>query len=102
MEHIGLPEAEDVRAGVIAYKIAAHAADIAKGIPNARKQDDAISEARANFDWDKQFELALDPEMARSMRQRSLKAQKQPEHKGGQFCTMCGPKLCSMRVSKEL
>ena len=102
MEHIGLPEADDVRAGVIAYKIAAHAADIAKGIPNARKQDDAISEARANFDWNKQFELALDPEMARSMRKKSLKAQNQPEHQGGQFCTMCGPKLCSMRVSKDI
>ena len=102
MEHIGLPEPEHVRAGVIAYKIAAHAADIAKGIPNARQLDDQISEARADFDWDKQFELALDPEMARSMRQQSLKTQNQPNQHGGQFCTMCGPKLCSMRVSKEI
>jgi phosphomethylpyrimidine synthase len=102
MEHIGLPEPEHVRAGVIAYKIAAHAADIAKGIPNARQQDDKISEARANFDWNKQFDLALDPEMARTMRQKSLKTQNHPEQQGGQFCTMCGPKLCSMRVSREI
>ncbi|MFA6723908.1 MAG: phosphomethylpyrimidine synthase ThiC [Lentisphaeria bacterium] len=101
MEHIGLPEAEDVRDGVIAYKIAAHAADIAKNIPGAQSRDDRISEARADFDWEQQFDLALDPEKAREMRKRALRHQENPAPQA-QFCTMCGPKLCSMRVSKEL
>ncbi len=102
-EHLGLPNAADVRAGVIAYKIAAHAADIAKGIPHARDRDDAISQARADFDWEKQFELALDPDKARELRAESLQerslAQSAP---GEKFCTMCGPKLCSMQVSREI
>lgn len=103
-EHIGLPDEADVRAGVIAYKIAAHAADIAKGIPHARDLDDAISNARADFDWEKQFDLALDPEMARSMRAECLKERNQnaDHHPGDKFCTMCGPKFCSMKISKEL
>lgn len=101
MEHIGLPDEEDVRAGVIAYKIAAHAADIAKGIPGARERDDRISEARADFDWEGQFDLALDPDKAREMRERSLRQQK--EYKTNkEYCTMCGPNLCSMKVSKEI
>lgn len=103
-EHIGLPNAADVRAGVIAYKIAAHAADIAKGIPHARDLDDAISDARADFDWDKQFALALDPDMARALRQECLREETTPaiNHPGERFCTMCGPKFCSMRISRKL
>jgi len=105
-EHLGLPNADDVRQGVIAYKIAAHAADIAKGVPQAQAQDDAISQARADFDWEKQFELALDPAQARKLRAESLVERSEPAHNpntnGEHFCTMCGPKLCSMRVSKEL
>ncbi len=102
-EHLGLPNADDVRTGVIAYKIAAHAADIAKGIPHARDRDDAISQARADFDWDKQFELALDPDKARELRAEALQERSLPsEGQGEKFCTMCGPKLCSIRVSREL
>lgn len=102
-EHLGLPNAADVRAGVIAYKIAAHAADIAKGIPHVQDQDDAISEARAQFDWEKQFELALDPDKARELRAESLQERNLPASAPGEkFCTMCGPKLCSMRVSRDI
>ncbi|MEA4861962.1 MAG: phosphomethylpyrimidine synthase ThiC [Victivallaceae bacterium] len=103
-EHLGLPNARDVRDGVVAYKIAAHAADIAKGIPGARERDDAISDARAEFDWDKQLELAIDPERARELRNEALSERKMQESNGSgeRFCTMCGPKFCSMRVSKEL
>jgi len=104
-EHLGLPNARDVRDGVIAYKIAAHAADIAKGIPGARERDDAISDARAGFDWEKQLDLALDPERARELRNEALSERKMQETgngSGDHFCTMCGPKFCSMRVSKEL
>ena len=103
-EHIGLPNAEDVHQGVIAYKIAAHVADIAKHIPNAMAQDNAISDARADFDWNRQFELALDPEKARAMREEALRERNNDgsttnhEH----FCTMCGAKFCSLRVSKDI
>lgn len=102
-EHIGLPNLEDVQQGVIAYKIAAHAADIARRLPHARDVDDAISDARAEFDWKKQFDLAMDPETARRMRRESLQA----AHKTGQcgdekFCSMCGPKFCSIRNSQEM
>lgn len=103
-EHLGLPNAEDVRNGVIAYKIAAHAADIALKRPHARDRDDAISRARANFDWDEQFNLALDPDRARELRAEALaEADKPADHdRHAQYCTMCGPDFCSMRISKDL
>jgi len=98
-EHLGLPDLEDVRAGIIAYKIAAHAADIARHRPGARDRDDALSRARYAFDWKKQFELSLDPELARSMHDETLSA----EHfKTAEFCSMCGPKFCSMRIHTHL
>lgn len=104
-EHLGLPNAEDVRNGVIAYKIAAHAADIALKRPKARERDDAISNARINFDWEKQFELALDPDRAREFRKEALDEQEKPHADGIEetdFCTMCGPKYCSMKISSEI
>ncbi|MDR0932564.1 MAG: phosphomethylpyrimidine synthase ThiC [Victivallales bacterium] len=104
-EHLGLPNARDVRDGVIAYKIAAHAADVALGKPGARDRDDAISQARANFDWDRQFELALDPAKAREFRAAALAERDlPPDHGKGDenFCTMCGPNFCSIRISKNL
>jgi phosphomethylpyrimidine synthase len=98
-EHLGLPEVEDVRQGIIAYKIAAHAADIARGRPGARDRDDALSRARFAFDWEKQFALSLDPERARAMHDETL-----PDEyfKSAEFCSMCGPKFCSMRISQEV
>ena len=103
-EHLGLPNAEDVRNGVIAYKIAAHAADVALGRPHARDRDDAISQARADFDWEKQFELALDPDRAREFRNEALKESgKEMDHeKRAQYCTMCGVDFCAVRISKEI
>ncbi|MCF6176707.1 MAG: phosphomethylpyrimidine synthase ThiC [Victivallaceae bacterium] len=105
-EHLGLPNAEDVRNGVIAYKIAAHAADVALKKPGARKRDDEISQARAKFDWEKQFDLSLDPERARSMRAEALaetnSEEQAKEGETGNYCTMCGPDFCSMRISSEL
>lgn len=103
-EHLGLPNAQDVRNGVIAYKIAAHAADIALKRPHARDRDDAISDARANFDWERQFELALDPERARQLRQEAVSEQleKNPEAAHTPYCTMCGPDFCSIRISRDL
>ena len=104
-EHLGLPNARDVRDGVIAYKIAAHAADVALGRPGARDRDDAISRARADFDWERQFELALDPEKARELRAEALAERDLPAdhgHGDERFCTMCGPNFCSIRISKEL
>lgn len=98
-EHLGLPNADDVRQGVIAYKIAAHASDIARHRPGARDRDDALSRARFNFDWNKQFELALDPERARSMHDETLP---QDVFKAAKFCSMCGPKFCSMRITQDL
>ena len=98
-EHLGLPDTEDVRQGVIAYKIAAHASDIARHRPGARDRDDAISKARFDFDWRKQFELSLDPETARKMHDETLP---QEIFKDAEFCSMCGPKFCSMKVSKEV
>ena len=98
-EHLGLPNCQDVREGVIAYKIAAHAADVARGRAGARDRDDALSRARFRFDWDEQFRLALDPERARAYHDETLPA----EHfKSAEFCSMCGPKFCSMRLSREL
>ena len=98
-EHLGLPNADDVRQGIIAYKIAAHAADIARHRPGARDRDDALSYARFLFDWNKQFELSLDPETARGMHDETL-----PDDffKEAKFCSMCGPKFCSMNVTQVL
>jgi phosphomethylpyrimidine synthase len=97
-EHLGLPNAEDVRNGLIAYKIAAHAADIARHRPGARDRDDELSRARYNFDWNKQFELSLDPERAKEYHDETL-----PEevYKQAEFCSMCGPKFCPMQTKIE-
>ncbi len=104
MEHLGLPDTEDVRNGVVAFKIAAHAADVALKKPNARDQDDRISAARIAFDWEKQFENAIDPERAREYRRKALNSQKKQHGKSAsdKFCTMCGPKYCSMKISGEI
>jgi phosphomethylpyrimidine synthase len=98
-EHLGLPNKEDVKQGLIAYKIAAHAADVARHRPGARAWDDALSKARFEFDWERQFELSLDPETARAMHDETL-----PEegYKEAKFCSMCGPNFCSMNISEEL
>jgi phosphomethylpyrimidine synthase len=98
-EHLGLPNEKDVRDGIIAYKIAAHAADIARHRPGARDRDDAISHARYTFDWNKQFALSLDPETARAMHDETL-----PDdyYKDAAFCSMCGPKFCSMNYSSKV
>jgi phosphomethylpyrimidine synthase len=98
-EHLGLPNKDDVRQGVIAYKIAAHAADIARGRKNVRRRDDELSKARFEFDWNRQFELSLDPETARAMHDESLP---QEVFKSAKFCSMCGPKFCSMRVTQDI
>jgi phosphomethylpyrimidine synthase len=97
-EHLGLPNAEDVRNGLIAYKIAAHAADIARHRPGARDRDDELSKARYNFDWNRQFELSLDPERAKEYHDETL-----PEdvYKTAEFCSMCGPKFCPMQTKIE-
>lgn len=103
-EHIGLPNAEDVRAGIIAFKIAAHAADIGKKLPGSRERDDAISDARSAFDWEKQFSLALDPDRARELRKQALEEVNAPVNTlhGTEYCTMCGPDFCSVRLSAKL
>jgi phosphomethylpyrimidine synthase len=98
-EHLGLPNADDVRAGVIAYKIAAHAADVARHRPGARDRDDALSKARYEFNWKEQFRLSLDPEMAQSMHDETLP---QETFKSAKFCSMCGPKFCSMRINEDV
>jgi phosphomethylpyrimidine synthase len=98
-EHLGLPDVEDVKQGVIAYKIAAHAADIARGHPGARKRDDEISRARFEFDWKRQFELALDPDLAQRFHDSTLP---DDEHKTSSFCSMCGPKYCAIRLTRDL
>ena len=98
-EHLGLPDRNDVKTGVITYKIAAHAADLAKGHPGARERDDAVSRARFDFRWEDQFNLSLDPETARSFHDQTLP---KDAHKTAHFCSMCGPKFCSMRISHEL
>ncbi|MBR4597596.1 MAG: phosphomethylpyrimidine synthase ThiC [Opitutales bacterium] len=96
-EHLGLPEKEDVREGVVTYKLAAHAADLAKGHPASQYRDNALSKARVEFRWDDQFNLSLDPEKARSFfEKRTSKVH------SGEFCSMCGPKFCSMRLNREL
>jgi phosphomethylpyrimidine synthase len=98
-EHLGLPDREDVKAGVIAYKIAAHAADLAKGHPGAQAWDDALSKARYEFRWTDQFNLSLDPGTARSMHDETLPAD---GAKIAKFCSMCGPSFCSMRITQDL
>ncbi|SNZ20757.1 phosphomethylpyrimidine synthase ThiC [Cohaesibacter gelatinilyticus] len=98
-EHLGLPNRDDVKTGVITYKIAAHAADLAKGHPAAKLRDDAMSRARFEFRWEDQFNLGLDPETARSFHDETLPA---AAHKVAHFCSMCGPKFCSMRISHDI
>jgi phosphomethylpyrimidine synthase len=98
-EHLGLPNVDDVRQGIIAYKIAAHAADVALHRPGARDRDDEISRARYAFDWKKQFALSLDPDTARSMHDETLP---QETFKSAEFCSMCGPKFCSMKIHGHL
>ncbi|PWE31585.1 phosphomethylpyrimidine synthase ThiC [Pararhodobacter marinus] len=98
-EHLGLPDRDDVKTGVITYKIAAHAADLAKGHPAAQARDDALSRARFEFRWEDQFNLSLDPETARSMHDETLPKE---AHKVAHFCSMCGPKFCSMRISHDI
>jgi len=98
-EHLGLPDRQDVKDGVIAYKIAAHAADLAKGHPGAQFWDDSLSRARFEFRWNDQFNLSLDPESARAMHDETLPAQ---GAKVAHFCSMCGPKFCSMRITQDI
>jgi phosphomethylpyrimidine synthase len=98
-EHLGLPNRDDVKTGVITYRIAAHAADLAKGHPSAKLRDDAISRARFEFRWEDQFNLALDPDTARSFHDETMPKE---AHKVAHFCSMCGPKFCSMRISHDL
>ena len=98
-EHLGLPDVDDVRQGIIAYKIAAHAADVARGRPGARQRDDDLSRARYAFDWNRQFALSLDPETARSMHDETLPHE---AFKSAEFCSMCGPKFCSMKIHGHL
>ena len=98
-EHLGLPTKEDVKAGVIAYKIAAHAADLAKGHPGAQYRDNALSQARFEFRWEDQFNLSLDPETAQAYHDETL-----PDRaaKGAHFCSMCGPQFCSMKITQDV
>jgi phosphomethylpyrimidine synthase len=98
-EHLGLPDRDDVKAGVIAYKIAAHAADLAKGHPGAQDRDNALSKARFEFRWQDQFHLSLDPDTAKDFHDETLPA---PAAKGAHFCSMCGPKFCSMKITEEV
>ncbi|MGO4674340.1 phosphomethylpyrimidine synthase ThiC [Bosea sp. 2YAB26] len=98
-EHLGLPNRDDVKTGVITYRIAAHAADLAKGHPAAKIRDDAVSRARFDFRWEDQFNLALDPDTARSFHDETLP---KDAHKVAHFCSMCGPKFCSMKITQDL
>jgi phosphomethylpyrimidine synthase len=98
-EHLGLPDRDDVKTGVITYKIAAHAADLAKGHPAAKLRDDALSRARFEFRWEDQFNLSLDPDTARSFHDQTLPKE---AHKVAHFCSMCGPKFCSMKISHDI
>src|SRR5437588_1026214 len=98
-EHLGLPNKDDVKVGVMTYKLAAHAADLAKGHPAARLPDDALSHARFEFRWEDQFNLSLDPETAREFHDETLP---QEGAKTAHFCSMCGPKFCSMKISQEV
>jgi phosphomethylpyrimidine synthase len=98
-EHLGLPDEDDVKQGMIAYKIAAHAADIARHRPGARDRDDALSRARYAFDWKEQFRLSIDPEVSQLMHDDTL-----PDEyfKTAEFCSMCGPKFCSMHINRAV
>src|SRR5436190_10153621 len=98
-EHLGLPNEKDVKDGIIAYKIAAHAADVARRRPGATERDDALSRARYAFDWNEQFRLALDPARARELHDEALPAE---YFKSAEFCAMCGPKFCSMHITREI
>ncbi|MEM8770509.1 MAG: phosphomethylpyrimidine synthase ThiC [Pseudomonadota bacterium] len=98
-EHLGLPDRDDVKVGVVTYKLAAHAADLAKGHPAAQLRDDALSRARFEFRWEDQFNLALDPETARDFHDQTLPKE---AHKVAHFCSMCGPKFCSMKITQEV
>ena len=98
-EHLGLPDRNDVKDGVIAYKIAAHAADLAKGHPAAQLRDDALSRARFEFRWKDQFNLVIDPDTAREMHDETLPKE---AHKVAHFCSMCGPKFCSMKITADV
>ncbi len=98
-EHLGLPDRDDVKQGIIAYKIAAHAADVAKGHPGARSRDDALSQARFDFRWEDQFNLGLDPDTARAFHDETLP---KDASKVAHFCSMCGPKFCSMKITQEV
>ena len=98
-EHLGLPDRDDVKTGVITYRIAAHAADLAKGHPAAQERDDALSRARFEFRWEDQFNLSLDPETARTFHDQTLP---KDAHKVAHFCSMCGPKFCSMKISQDV
>jgi phosphomethylpyrimidine synthase len=98
-EHLGLPNRDDVKTGVITYKLAAHAADVAKGHPRARDWDDALSKARFEFRWKDQFALSLDPQTAESFHDETLPAE---GAKTAHFCSMCGPKFCSMKISQDV
>jgi phosphomethylpyrimidine synthase len=98
-EHLGLPDRDDVKQGIIAYKIAAHAADVAKGHPTSRARDEALSKARFEFRWQDQFNLSLDPDTARDFHDETLPAD---GAKVAHFCSMCGPKFCSMKITQEV
>ncbi len=98
-EHLGLPDRDDVKTGVITYRIAAHAADLAKGHPGARERDDAMSRARFDFRWTDQFEIGLDPDTAREYHDETMPKE---AHKVAHFCSMCGPKFCSMQITRDL
>ncbi|HLA63495.1 MAG TPA: phosphomethylpyrimidine synthase ThiC, partial [Rhodothermales bacterium] len=98
-EHLGLPDRDDVRVGVVTYKIAAHAADLAKGHPGSQARDNALSKARFEFRWEDQFNLALDPEKARSFHDETLPKE---SAKVAHFCSMCGPKFCSMKITQDV
>jgi len=98
-EHLGLPNKKDVKDGIITYKIAAHAADLAKGHPGAQVRDNALSKARFEFRWEDQFNLSLDPDTARSMHDETMPKE---AHKSAHFCSMCGPKFCSMKITQNV
>jgi phosphomethylpyrimidine synthase len=98
-EHLGLPNKEDVKAGVITYKIAAHAADLAKGHPGAQTRDNALSKARYDFRWDDQFHLSLDPETAKAFHDETMPAE---GAKLAHFCSMCGPQFCAMKITEDV
>ncbi|MGB3712534.1 MAG: phosphomethylpyrimidine synthase ThiC, partial [Erythrobacter sp.] len=98
-EHLGLPDRDDVKVGVVTYKLAAHAADLAKGHPAAQVRDDALSKARFEFRWRDQFNLSLDPDTAEEFHDQTLPAE---GAKTAHFCSMCGPKFCSMKISQEV